>query len=1148
MIACTHGDRDAAIAAVEDAGLMPGEGIDAGDGVITPQPGPLTGPVNVWQVIDTPPLEDHAKTLAGAFGLDSAKTEIVEKTTETVEMSDGTMDLVVYSTGSYEYSRPPTDPTGTPPAAPTRDAAIALAKAFLQGADAKIAALGNSSYAGYALTPDQSIFIVSGAGVDMALDDLGNEIGPLDPHEDTMVMFQPALALQPPNFSLPVAGAEIAVTIAHGQVTHVRSAWRPVKAHGTIIPRTQDRLVEWLASLKDMVSSTVADLLPQYSFPNETDRVGFLAPVYAVPYSALKAGAIPPGAPGAPGPGGMHLKHGTTSRMNGVSTFPETMPATSWDVEIGIVGEAEDLSSAYHMGFEIAGGNWGVAEPDLKYRVVIASDVQGLVYDTQLSGSRMKPTCGAPAVAPPDIDAQSDYDFGDAGSDAEDPLQLPPACTGWMPPDGGDPFGDPIIADEVAPIYFDAYLPLTLGMHTLQVTVSDQNGNVTKGVFLAEVVRSVVSDVATHDEVIDGPATTWPISKMHRVGPVVVDVIPGQTLYPPRAAPIFKKFRRSNWDAKWGSVVDTIDMPQWRYHLMYELDYAKKYLYFDSSKCVSGQLAKQADTVAGTPESIGCGACDRPADITDGSGTIVKFAKVTNMSSDLKLQKFKAPTPLAGNIATNQTLDQFESSVTYENLPGTLEMKFKYQAVMTMCAPDYPGRIGKILRGANSTLGGAVRPMNTGLGRCEGLVPEVDWRYSFDTDGTDCTLLQKMCAIPAGQTTGPCRVETKGSTCGESLPVAATQADIDALCPAADPTKKLKVVRADVDIYTRYGFGGSRMNPSFIKDARTQAPGFDYTWGQQLIPDPGAAYKPGHPAVFIPPMPFETVADFRNPDSFKEPNRGSKWTTKDRHYDNIHIKQVRDLSRTLGNANQSYKTEFLNYTYPAFPGGNSQLTWDDQAPCFHLHEHWNMVAAPALTPSFGCILSSVTGPALNSFGSPGYNSWSDEVRYISVLEKPSERDTLLAPEDLVDDIDPMTGKLKPVDWKNPAATASAGYAEWKIGSPNVVDPAALTMHASHGGERIGPRMPYKEPSGKKVTLFGRVTSAVALSGVSGPGTHPARLFDTFANTDTRPRNPSIQKQPVAGANNWQKTHLAPAWASPDVMKGVFSRGHEIVTK
>lgn len=1138
--------------------------LDAGNDVVVPGPGPLSGDVNVWQVIDPPAIATHAQALAGAFGMGA--TTPVETNGESVELIDPSgADLVVYATGTYEYTKPLADPTTDPPVPPTKDQAIALAKAFLQGADTQLMAQHNAAYMGYNLTPDKAIFTVSGAGIDLQVNDDGTDGGIADAYEDTIVNIVPALAVRtgPPELDLPVSGADIQVRISHGMVISVMSAWRPVKLKTAVPARTSDRLADWIAAMGDDVGSTVNDIIPEYFFPSEIDRVPYLAPVYAVPLEALGGDGGAHLAPVVPAPGPhlgktstrgpqapqQHTMHEVNvSEADGIPMFPEPMPGTSWGVEMATVGDVDDEGDGYHIGFMITGGNVGQADPDLKYQVVIASDLQGLVYQNNFIGSRAHSTC-APATAPMAWGDEAGF-TGNNGSDAA-VFELPPECTGGPMGDAGPAFGIPLYAGEVAPIFFDTYLPLAAGMHTLQVVVTDQNGNVTEGVYTAEVVRSE-TDGVTHDVQLDGPATVWPESKQHHVGPVAVDVIPGQTLYPPRAAPIFRKFRRSRWDEHWGSGIDTVDMPHWRYHLMYEVDFAQKYLYYDSSKCVSGQYAIPGDKDAGVPDKIQCGACERPADITDSNNNVVKLARPTSMSSDLKFQKFKAPPTLDGNVATNQTLDQFESSVTFENLPGTLEMKFKYQSVLTMCAPDYPGFVGWATKQGNA---GAVRKMSTGLGRCEGIVPEVDWRYSFDTTGTDCSFLQKMCAIPAGQTTGPCRIETKGTPSNKSLPKPATQADIDALCPVSNPTKKLPVVRADVDIYTRYGFGGKRINPAFIKDARTAAvPALDYTWGQLQIPDPKRniwhpVVKAVSPSVFVPPVPFETIGNFKNPDQVPpsgEPNRGEGWNTADRHYDNIHIKHVLDLGQTLYRNGQSYEPNFIFYSYPAFPGGNSALTWEDQAPCVHIHEHWNTVPGQKIIPGF-CNVPGLSLPALNNFGSPGYNSPYNQVWYSAVLDKVSERNSILAPEALVDDLNTSTGKLEPVDWMNSTATVNKPFAQWKIAGnltgTTDMDPAVQTIHVSHAGERIAPVKPFTSPSGNKIALWGRVTAGVRYTptvGTFSPGSYPS-ISQWDDSTDDTYR-PSAQPQEAKADNaHWRQTHLVPAWVSPDKMTVNFHR-------
>jgi hypothetical protein len=222
------------------------------------------------------------------------------------------------------------------------------------------------------------------------------------------------------------------------------------------------------------------------------------------------------------------------------------------------------------------------------------------------------------------------------------------------------------------------------------------------------------------------------------------------------------------------------------------------------------------------------------------------------------------------------------TTVTINNLPGTLRLKFEYAAVSEYCGPE-PGffqKSGLFL----ANVGGLAYPLG---GQCAGLRPTVKWTYEPPCDkslsGAD---IQAFC-------------EQDGADC-----------DIPSTTLAAlDKTRRyfIRDFRSALSTAVQPPAGQDNDVSSLVKD------GSDV---KTLGATDGAINRTLQP-YWAPPDAFVYIDPITNEKSVVASNMSSRGA-----WDNVHIKEGPSLG-----------------VY--FPGcNNPQTKGVDQQPCIHLHENW----------------------------------------------------------------------------------------------------------------------------------------------------------------------------------------------------------------
>jgi hypothetical protein len=414
-------------------------------------------------------------------------------------------------------------------------------------------------------------------------------------------------------------------------------------------------------------------------------------------------------------------------------------------------------------------------------------------------------------------------------------------------------------------------------------------------------------------------------------------------------------FRRTDWPffrtvyANGQSILQ-----QFRYALSLETPGGTTYS-LRSNKCVPGTASRYPGTspLNRNPSS----ACDVPSR---------PYAQ-PQRPSGLTFQRYTPADPLARQsiLARNSVAGLFQSSITVDNLPGSLALTFRYQAVVTLCAPNPSG-----LKGAAGYASGAAgnwsRPL--GLGRCPGFVPRIDWEYTPQSGGVPCATVKEFCRQVRGlrdwDDKAFCQYTSRSGTVQDP-----TDQVLENSCPDG---RTLTNASFQLELDTRHR-GGNRDNAdvasstSFVKDGNTLTPTLAATMGTKMASPtrPAVTLGLGDALSYIRPIPQEARVLVK-----------TATATDDGDYDNYHQKMAYYLRQPAGWA--------AHKDYVAFFGCNALDDLTDIMPCMHTHERWRS--------------------GIFEFG-PGYNTGPNSVQsiwFLSVLEKAAELTTFSSPSALVD--------------------------------------------------------------------------------------------------------------------------------------------------
>ena len=387
------------------------------------------------------------------------------------------------------------------------------------------------------------------------------------------------------------------------------------------------------------------------------------------------------------------------------------------------------------------------------------------------------------------------------------------------------------------------------------------------------------------------------------------ELVPGHILDPPQASPIARKFSMSSTAKVSRTGYWHVEMEQWRYMLAYSIPGESLQLVLRSNKCKSGLFKEDSPF-----NTQGCGACDVPS---GEFATTLGPTQTTFRPNSVK--------PLSDITITNQPTGSYNSTVTILNLPGDLTLFFRYEPVITLCAPDIGGYRQVMANWAPNVW--QKRPL--GLGRCPGFVPRVDWRYIPPQDGVPCETLQKFCKQNKGVDADGipfCSLATINHATGEignETPVSDAFIE-NKICQEAN----YKYQRLVVDLYTVIVPHTAQSNAAFAK-VSDESPVMTNTLGiidrtkQPFAPTSGDLW------THIRPIPQETVANFSTIFSKTDPN--DKPAFDDYHGKRVKFALVKGASKI--------KTHLGDMV--AFLGCNDLRDLNDNATCTHIHERWS---------------------------------------------------------------------------------------------------------------------------------------------------------------------------------------------------------------